>query len=93
MADGKHKPESTESDPERLVQLLEIELQQKRAVWKQAQGRRNLVRGLSFLFLFLIILGALVVFLLFFNPSHMREIQSGAADSLHSSPTPTATPR
>ena len=66
MADGKHNPEET--DPEKLALLLEMELMQKRAGWQQAKARRGSLRTLSFLFLFLIIAGALVGFFLFLGP-------------------------
>jgi hypothetical protein len=59
------KPKST--DPDELARLLEIELIQKRAVWKQAAARHRAIRMVSFLFLFLIIMGALLVYFFFFS--------------------------
>jgi hypothetical protein len=51
---------SNETEAEKLARLLEIELIQKRAEWKQAGARRQNARVMSFAFLFLIIIGCLV---------------------------------
>ena len=48
------------TDAEKLARFLELELMQKRAEWKQAGARRQNVRLMSFVFLFLIIAGCLV---------------------------------
>jgi uncharacterized iron-regulated membrane protein len=51
-----------ESDPDALAKALELELIMKRAAWQKRKARRGTWRSLSFLFLFLIILGALVAY-------------------------------
>jgi cytoskeletal protein RodZ len=51
-----------ESDPDALAKALELELIMKRASWEKRKARRSTWRSLSFLFLFLIILGALVAY-------------------------------
>jgi hypothetical protein len=56
------KPELAENDPEKISQLLELQLTQQRAAWKQASARYRLFRSLSFFFLFLVIAGGLFVF-------------------------------
>ncbi len=90
MADGDRKPESKESHPERLAQLLELELIQKRSSWQQAKERRGNFRMLSFLFLFLVILGALAAFFFFFSSGQMDELHSRGS---HNSPAvPGASP-
>jgi hypothetical protein len=61
------KPEFFENDPERLDQLLELQLTQKRNEWKKATSRYRLIRTLSFIFLFLVIVGGLVAFFLIFT--------------------------
>ena len=61
--DGKPKS----SDPDELARFLEIELIQKRAAWKQAASRYRAIRMVSFLFLFLIILAALLVYFFVFS--------------------------
>jgi type VI protein secretion system component VasF len=90
MADGDSKRERTETDPARLAQLLEIELMQKRAAWQQAKARRGSLRTMSFLFLFLVIVAALVAFYLFFSPERVSELRSNAP---HAGSPPAASPR
>ena len=85
MPDSDRKPEETDSDPERLAQLLQIELIHKRAAWQQAKVRRAGLRTLSFLFLFIVIAGALVAFFVFFSSSTLVDIRSNGPDT---SPTP-----
>ena len=55
---GDRKPEPV--DPEHLLRMLDLEMIQQRAIWKQASARRSSLRALSFLFLFIVILGALL---------------------------------
>jgi len=61
------KPELADNDPEKISQLLELQLAQKRAEWKRAGARYRTLRSLSFLFLFLIIVGGLFAFFLIFS--------------------------
>ena len=77
MPDANRKPEGGEIDP---AKLLEIELMQKRAEWQQAKARRGGLRTLSFLFLFIVIVAAIVCFYLFFSPQRVRELRSGGAE-------------
>ena len=56
-------PEPAPTDAEALARELEIELQLKRASWQKARARRGLWRGLSLLFLLLVIVGALLAYL------------------------------
>ena len=65
MPDDDGKPKSI--DPDELARLLEIELIQKRANWKQAAARYRAIRMVSFLFLFLVILAALLVYFFVFS--------------------------
>ena len=58
------KPELADNDPEKISQLLELQLAQKRAEWKRASARYRMLRSLSFLFLFLVIAGGLFAFFL-----------------------------
>lgn len=73
IPDGNRKPEPGETDPAQLAKLLEIELMQKRAQWQQAKARRGNLRTVSFLFLFLVIVGAIVAFYLFFSPARVGD--------------------
>lgn len=56
------RSESTraESETEQLTKLLDLELAQKRANWKQAGQRARSIRSASFVFLFLLIAACLV---------------------------------
>ena len=47
-------------DPDNLSRLLELELIQKRATWKQAGQRYRSIRAAGFVFLFVLIVGCLV---------------------------------
>lgn len=93
MLDGKRNPGPDETDPDQLIQLLKIELMQKRAGWEQTRARRKMFRGLSFLFLFVVILVALVAYYVFFNPDRIRESQAEMNSPAPRSPTPTASSR
>jgi len=77
--DGKSEP--TENDPEQLSRLLELELIQKRAAWKNASARHNKLRTASFVFLFILIVASLFAFFVFF--SRMNEQRANQR------PTPT----
>ena len=55
---GDGKPEPVE--PEHLLRMLDLEMIQQRAIWKQASARRKSLRAVSFLFLFVVILGSLL---------------------------------
>ena len=59
-ADGKPQPSDT--DPEKLARLLEIELMQKRVAWQRAGERRNVYRLYALLFLVLVIAGAIAAY-------------------------------
>ena len=60
-AEKSHR-EPRAADPEALAKALEIELILKRASWQRASARRGLWRAFSFLFLFVVILGALFAY-------------------------------
>lgn len=62
-ADGKSEP--SEIDPEKLSKLLEIELVQKRAAWQRTAENRRGIRAMAFLFLFIVILGAIAAYFFF----------------------------
>ena len=49
-----------EIDPDNLSRLLELELIQKRATWKQVGDRYRSFRAAGFVFLFVLIVGCLV---------------------------------
>ena len=51
---------TNESDPEKLTRLLELELIQKRATWKQVGERARSIRAAGFVFLFVLVVACLV---------------------------------
>jgi hypothetical protein len=67
MADVRGKPEFVDPDPEKISQLLELQLAQKRAEWKQASARYRNIRAAGFLFLSMVIIGALFAFFVVFS--------------------------
>ena len=89
MPDSNRKPEGGEIDP---VQLLELELMQKRATWQRAKARRGGLRALSFLFLFVVIVAAIAVFFIFFSPARVQELRSGHEPGAQPPAAATETP-
>src|SRR2546428_12964680 len=59
MADSS-EPKPNEIDADNLSRLLELELIQKRASWKQAGDRYRSIRAVGFIFLFVLIVGCLI---------------------------------
>ena len=59
MADATG-PKTNEIDPDNLSRLLELELIQKRATWKQAGERYRSIRTAGFVFLFVLIVDCLI---------------------------------
>jgi len=59
MADPS-EPKPNEIDADNLSRLLELELIQKRASWKQAGDRYRSIRAAGFIFLFVLIVGCLI---------------------------------
>jgi hypothetical protein len=67
-------------EAEELVRLLELELNQKRANWKQASQRNRSMRSAAFLFLFLIVAACLAgFFFAFIRVSEQRKNPPAAA--------------
>jgi hypothetical protein len=62
-APEEKQPVQPATDPEALAKALQMELLLKRASWQKAQARRGTWRALSFLFLFVVLLGALFAWL------------------------------
>ena len=86
-------PNPPPPSPSEIEKLLEIELMQKRASWQQAKAQRSIWRALSFLFLFLVILAALVGFFIFFSSDRRADLKAGSAAHSEPTPTPVATPQ
>ncbi|MBA3883105.1 MAG: hypothetical protein H0X73_10420 [Chthoniobacterales bacterium] len=81
MAEDDRKRGGSDTDPARLAQLLEVELIQKRAAWQRAAALRGTLRMLSFLFVFIVIAGALLAFFVFFSFDSATRLRSNAARS------------
>jgi hypothetical protein len=77
-------PKPNQIDPDNLSRLLELELIQKRATWKQAGERYRAVRAAGFVFLFVLIVGCLVGgYFAFMRMNETRQSQpSAASDSV-----------
>ncbi|HEY0368284.1 MAG TPA: hypothetical protein VGC85_01685 [Chthoniobacterales bacterium] len=71
--------------PDQLSKLLELELQQKRETWQHEKRRLSAFRALSFLFLFLVIAGALAAWWIF-SPNQITDPRANPRAA------PTATP-
>ena len=71
-----------ESDPEAMTKALELELIMKRASWQKLRARRGSWRALSFLFLFLVILGALVAYFYFTTEVRQQSRLGSAAEQV-----------
>jgi hypothetical protein len=82
MADPA-SPSPNRPDAEQLARLLELELIQKRATWKQAGDRYRAFRAAGFVFLAVLILACLVGgYFAFLRVSEQRTNQPNAtADS------------
>jgi hypothetical protein len=75
MSDVSGKSQAIENEPEKLVQLLDLELVQKRAVWKQAAERHRIYRKIGLLFILLIVAAVVVaLFSLFSRATEDRNI-------------------
>ena len=73
-----------ESDPDALAKALELELIMKRASWQKMRARRGTWRALSFLFLFLVLLGALLAYFYFSSQMSRRGEESPSARTIES---------
>ena len=62
IPDGDGKPESRQTEADQLARLLEIELEQKKAEWAEKSARYRNLRTMAFLFLAVIIMGAIAAF-------------------------------
>ncbi|MFL6519677.1 MAG: hypothetical protein ACJ8NS_05605 [Chthoniobacterales bacterium] len=81
-SDGKPEP----NDPDQVLRLLEIELAQSRAARQRAGTPFRGFRLASFVFLFAVIIGAVVAFYYVFVAGGLDDLRN------HNSATSTATP-
>ena len=83
--DGKQEP----ADPEDAVCLLDLELTRQRAARQQAGTPYRWLRAASILFLFAVILGAMLAFYYVFYSGGLDEFRPRAAPK----PAPSLAPR
>lgn len=84
IPDGDGKSESSKIDSEELTRMIELEMAQQRAGWAAAEARHRRIRTISFLFLALVVMGAMFAFFYFFT--QVAQEHPGAGSQ------PTATP-
>ncbi len=79
IPESSGKIESAKNEADELSRLLELELQEKRAAWQRASGRYHAIKMFSFLFLFLVVVGAIAAsFMLFTRLNERRGAPSNA---------------
>ena len=82
MSDATGKPQALEDEPEKLIRLLDLELVQKRALWKEAAARHRIFRKIGFFSIFIILAAVfLVLFFLFARVSEERSNPQPATTS------------
>jgi hypothetical protein len=86
---GDGKPEPV--DPEHMLRMLEVEMMQQRALRTQASARHKNLRTMSFLFLFLVILGAAFAAYFAFTSGRVDDLRT--RHNTIPSPTPAVTTR
>jgi hypothetical protein len=84
--DGKPEP----NDPDQALRLLEIELAQSRAARLRAGSPYRGFRLASFVFLFAVLIGALLAFYYVFVSGGLDDLR--ARSSAHPTATPAQTP-
>ena len=77
-APEKNRSEFPTDDPDALARALDSEMKQQRLRWEQARRRRGAWRALSFLFLLLVIVGALLVWFYLLPAVKERESAPGS---------------
>ena len=65
---------NSKQETEKLFRMLEVKLGQERVVWQQAKSQIRVVRTASFLFLFLLIVGALIAFYFIFMRAQEQRV-------------------
>jgi hypothetical protein len=79
------KPKPPAAEAEALAKALEMELILKRASWQKTRAQRGTWRALSFLFLFLVVIGALFAYFYFAREVGHRGEGSPRAEAVDSS--------
>jgi hypothetical protein len=80
----KAEPEPSAADPDAMAKALELELIMKRASWQKIRARHGTWRALSLLFLFFVILCALVAYFYFSTQIGHRGRDSSSTERVES---------
>jgi hypothetical protein len=78
----KDEPEPPPADPEALTRELELELITERASWQKMRATRGTWRALSLLFLFVVLVSALLVYFYFSAEMSHRSGESSSAERI-----------
>ena len=78
----RDEPEPSPADPEALTRGLELELITKRLSWQKMRVRRSTWRALSLLFLFVVLVSALLAYLYFSTEMSRRGGESPSAERI-----------
>jgi hypothetical protein len=78
----KDEPEPPTPDPKALLRGLELQLITKRVSWQKARARHSGWRTLSFLFLFVVLIGALLAYFYFSMEMSRRGGESPSAERI-----------
>ena len=78
----KDETEPSGADPEALTRGLELELITKRASWQMMRATRSTWRALSLLFLFVVLVGALLAYFYFSTEMSHRSGESPSAERI-----------
>ena len=78
----RDEPEPSPADPEALTRGLELELITKRLSWQKMRVRRSTWRALSLLFLFVVLVSALLTYLYFSTEMSRRGGESPSAERI-----------
>ncbi len=70
------KPEATETDPDGLLRLLDLELMQKRVQWQQAAQRHRTSRTIWAFSIFVILAAAFFALFFLFSKAGEERIQA-----------------
>ena len=76
------EPLLSPADPEALTRGLELELITKRVSWEKMRARRSTWRALSLLFLFVVLVSALLAYFYFSTEMSRRDRESPSAERI-----------
>ena len=84
--DGKPEP----NDPDQVLRLLELELEQRRTALQRARSPLRAFRLASFIFLFAVLLGAMLAFYYVFVSGGLDDLRTRGPAQPSATPIPHA---